>query len=137
MKGPISILTTEKEFSNPWIGNPAANRLGLHVGRILVADAFDRLRWALHSPLAADRQWTDELRAEGVVAIPDFLPEDQFGRVQGEVMSTLTGSLETFPPRHNEAQGFGAKEPFGGIGFDRFDALPHAHGCASAQLRIR
>jgi hypothetical protein len=74
MRGPISILSSEKDFVNPWIGNPIANRLGLHVGRILVADALDRVRWAVRAPRAEQREWIAELRRNGVVAIPDFLP---------------------------------------------------------------
>ena len=121
MKGPLSILTTDKDFSNPWIGNPTANRLGLHVGRILTADAMDRLRWAIHSPMPVDRKWIEILREEGVIAIPDFLPPDEFRAIRDEVMGALASSLETHPPRVNKKQGFGAKEPFGDIGFDRFD----------------
>ncbi len=82
MRGPLSILTTDKDFGNPWIGNPTANRLGLHVGRIKFADAMDRIRWSIHSPMPADRQWIDTLRAEGVVAIPDGLPSDD-----GQILS--------------------------------------------------
>jgi hypothetical protein len=121
MRGPISILTTDKDFANPWIGNATANRLGLHVGRILLADTFDRLRWSLHAPLEADRKWIRELREEGVVAIPDFLPGDRFAELRDEIVGTLDASLKTYPPRDNTRDGFGEKEPFGGIGFDRFD----------------
>ena len=121
MRGPLSILTTENYFGNPWIGNQTANRLGLHLGRILVADAMDKVRWALHAPMPADRKWIKALREDGVVAIPDFLPGDEFHIVRDEVMGTIANSLMAYPPRINEAQGFGSKEPFGGIGFDRFD----------------
>jgi hypothetical protein len=121
VRGPLSILTTDKDFGNPWIGNPTANRLGLHLGRILLADAMDRLRWVIHRPLSTDRRWIDALREDGVVAIPDFLPSDDFCVVHDEVMGTIGESLKSHPPRVNETQGFGAKEPFGGIGFDRFD----------------
>jgi Phytanoyl-CoA dioxygenase (PhyH) len=121
MRGPLSILTTDKNFDNPWIGNPAANRLGLHVGRILLADGFDRLRWAMHRPLEQDRQHLETLRRDGVVAISNFLPSTEFSRLQAEVRGVVADSLNRFPPRDNAEPGFGAKEPFGGIGFDRFD----------------
>jgi hypothetical protein len=121
MRGPLSILSTDKDFVNPWIGNPTANRLGLHVSRIVLADALDRVRWARHSPLREDREWIEELRRDGVVAIPDFLDPPTFAAVRAEVVATIRDSLGRFPPRDNDRPGFGAKEPFGGIGFDRFD----------------
>jgi hypothetical protein len=121
MRGPISIFSTDKDFVNPWIGNPTANRLGLHVSRIVLADALDRVRWARHSPLQADRKWIAELRRDGVIAIRDFLEPPAFEAVRAEVMTTIRDSLDRFPPRENDRPGFGAKEPFGGIGFDRFD----------------
>jgi hypothetical protein len=120
MDGPWSLLTTEKVFTNPWIGNWTANRLGLHVGRILLFDLLDRVHRAFHSPLGEDRRWLGELRREGVVAIPDFLPGPRFAVLQEEVLGVLRDSLERFPPRANDRPGFGAKEPFD-IGFDRFD----------------
>src|SRR5829696_6416466 len=121
MRGPISIFSTDKDFVNPWIGNPTANRLGLHVSRIVLADVLDRVRWARHLPLQADRKWIAELRRDGVVAIRDFLEPPAFEAVRAEVMTTIRDSLDRFPPRENDRPGFGAKEPFGGIGFDRFD----------------
>jgi hypothetical protein len=118
--GPLSLFTTEKRFTNPWVGNPTANRLGLHIGRILLADALDRVRWALHAPMDGDDSWIATLRNEGVVAIPEFLPRPSFEVLRDEVMGVITDSLKTRPPRSNTAPGFGAKEPFEG-GFDRFD----------------
>lgn len=120
MRGPLALLTTEKSFAHPWIGNPRSNRLGLHVARIVVADAFDRVRWALHAPAPCDRGWIETLRRDGIVAIPEFLPAAQFATVRDEVMSSITDSLERFPPRSNTRPGFGSKEPFE-LGFDRFD----------------
>jgi hypothetical protein len=121
MDGPWSLLTTEKVFTNPWIGNWTANRLGLHVGRILLFDLLDRVHRSFRSPLREDRGWIGELRREGVVAIPDFLPPPKFDVVQREVTGVLRDSLTRFAPRSNDRPGFGAKEPFGDIGFDRFD----------------
>lgn len=118
--GPFVLFTTEKNFANRWVGNRVANWLGLHLVRILVADAFDHIRWALHSPTPQDRGWISTLRRDGVVAIPDLLPREQFEVLQAEVMSTIARSLKTFPPRTNLTPGFGAKEPFD-EGFDRFD----------------
>ena len=122
MRGPLALLSTDKDFISPWIGNPTANRLGLHVGRIVLADAMDRVRWALHAPLPEDRAWIAELRQDGVVAIPNFLEPSAFADLQSEVIGTIRDSLNYFPARDNDRPGFNAKEPFGdGLGFDRFD----------------
>jgi hypothetical protein len=121
MQGPWSLLTTEKVFTNPWIGSWTANRLGLHVGRILLFDLLDRVHRTFHSAVPEDRRWIAELRREGVVAIPDFLPSSRFAVVQGEILGVFRDCLKRFPPRNNHRPGFGAKEPFGEIGFDRFD----------------
>ena len=122
MRGPLALLSTDKDFISPWIGNPTANRLGLHVGRIVLADAMDRVRWALHAPLAEDREWIAELRRDGVVAIPNFLEPAAFAALRAEVIGTIRDSLNHFPARDNDRPGFNAKEPFGdGLGFDRFD----------------
>jgi hypothetical protein len=120
VKGPLALLTTEKSFANPWVGSSTANRFGLHVARILLADAFDQVRWALHAPLARDREWISVLRRDGVVAIPELLPPHEFGVVRDEVMGAIADSLKRDPPRDNRKPGFGVKEPFG-YGFDRFD----------------
>lgn len=120
-RGPLGIFTGKKDFSDRWIGHPLANRLGLHLGRIVLADAFDRIRWARYRPLPEDRDAIRALRSEGVVAIPDFLPDAAFARLRAEVLDTIRDSLGRFPPRQADRPGFGDKEPFGGIGFDRFD----------------
>lgn len=121
MTGPWDLLSTDKSFTNPWIGNPLANRLGLHLGRILLFDAIDRVRWAAQAPLAVDKPHIAELRRNGVVAIRDFLPAGEFAVVRDEAIGRMRESLVAFPPRDNREAGFGAKEPFGTIGFDRFD----------------
>jgi hypothetical protein len=120
VRGPLALLTTEKSFANRWVGSSTANRFGLHLARILLADAFDRVRWALHEPLVGDGRWINVLRRDGVVAIPEFLPADDFAVLRDEVMDAIFDSLKRDPPRDNRTPGFGAKEPFG-YGFDRFD----------------
>src|SRR5438132_1600646 len=111
MRGPWDLLSTDKNFTNPWIGNEMANRLGLHLGRILLFDALDRMRWSMHAPLPDDRQWIEKLREDGVVAIPDFLPPEDFSQVRTEIVDRMRESLRLFPARDNREPGFGAKEP--------------------------
>ncbi|MFI0843151.1 phytanoyl-CoA dioxygenase family protein [Mesorhizobium sp. IMUNJ 23232] len=121
LPGPIAILTAEKNFAHPWIGNPLANRMGLHVGRILLATAFDRFRRLRNIPHRDDRVWIQQLRRDGVVAIPDFLPSDEFARMRDEIVGTIRDSFERFPFQENTETGFGQRKNLGEIGFDRFD----------------
>lgn len=122
MWNPLAVVTSEKDFSKPLIGNHLANAAGLHVARILAADGFDRIRWAMWKPTPENRPWIDTLRRDGVVAVTDFLPPDQFEKVRSEAVTLLRNSLNDQPRRDNRVSGFGAKEPFGnGMGFDRFD----------------
>ncbi len=122
MWNPLAVLSSEKDFSKPLIGNRIANAAGLHVARIVTADRFDRMRWAMWKPTPENKPWIETLRQDGVVAVPDFLPPQQFEQVRAEAVSELRNSLKDLPPRDNRLAGFGAKEPFGnGMGFDRFD----------------
>ena len=121
LPGPIAILTAEKNFAHPWIGNPLANRMGLHVGRILLATAFDRFRRLRNIPHRDDRVWIQQLRRDGVVAIPDFLPAEEFAGLRDEIVGAIRDSLERFPVRDNTETGFGQRKSLGEFGFDRFD----------------
>lgn len=122
MWNPLAVLSSEKDFSKPLIGNRFANTAGLHVARIMAADRLDRMRWAMWKPTPENRPWIDTLRQDGVVAVPNFLPQQQFEDIRDEAVSALRNSLKDIPPRGNRLAGFGAKEPFGnGMGFDRFD----------------
>ena len=122
MWNALAVVTSEKDFSKPLIGNRLANAAGLHVARIVTADGFDRMRWAMWKPSPGNKPWIGTLRRDGVVAVPDFLPPQQFEQVRDEAVSAIRGSLKTIAPRNNRKPGFGAKEPFSnGAGFDRFD----------------
>ena len=122
MWNPLAVVTSEKDFSKPLIGNRLANAAGLHVARIAMADGFDRMRWAMWKPSPGNKPWIATLRRDGVVAVPDFLPPQQFEQVREEAVSAMRGSLKAIPPRDNRRPGFGAKEPFSNAtGFDRFD----------------
>ena len=81
----VAVFTWAKSFrSNPVIGSPLLNRLGLHVARVVLAHALFRFRLLLLSPLAAAADRRQFLR-EGILVKPDFLPPQQFDALLAEV----------------------------------------------------
>ena len=49
MWNPLAVLSSEKDFSKPLIGNRIANAAGLHVARIMTADGLDTAMMVLGS----------------------------------------------------------------------------------------
>ncbi|MGB0748995.1 MAG: phytanoyl-CoA dioxygenase family protein [Magnetospiraceae bacterium] len=81
----LQLVTLAKSFrANPIIGSPFLNRLGLHVVRVVLAHGLYRLRLALLAPLvpAADRK---AFRAQGYLIKENFLPPEDFAKVEAEV----------------------------------------------------
>ncbi|MEM6335521.1 MAG: phytanoyl-CoA dioxygenase family protein [Bacteroidota bacterium] len=71
---------------------PLLNRMGMQVARAVTARTLFNLRPAdVHAP---HRGYIDQLRSDGVFAIPDFLPGDQFERLRAEAMSLLDQAVE-------------------------------------------
>src|SRR5690554_6827278 len=80
-----TVLTGAKSFAgNPIIGNPLLNRLGLHAGRMLLADGMASLRRA---PLALSVSSEDKaaFRRDGFLVKENFLPREDFERLNDEV----------------------------------------------------
>lgn len=89
-----TIFTGAKSFvDNPIIGSPLLNRLGLHVGRKLLAQAMSELRRAPLMPFvsAADRA---AFRRDGFLLKHDFLPPEDFARLEAEVRAFRTAGWE-------------------------------------------
>lgn len=87
----LALATGSKSFlDNPIIGSETLNRRGLHTGRLKLAH---HLAWRRRRRLAADvpESWRDQFDRDGFVAIPDFLPQDVFSRLQSRL---LTGSFD-------------------------------------------
>ena len=88
----LQLFGTAKSFqNNPIIGSRLLNRAGLHVARVVLSHAMTRFRWALLSPLVA-RQQRKNFREQGYIALPDFLPSDQFERLKAE-LATYSGEV--------------------------------------------
>ncbi len=85
----FKLLSWDKSFQrNVWIGNPLLNRLGLHVGRVIMAHALFRWRLMLLSLLGLissdqKRQFIEQ----GVIVIHDFLERSSFVNLKQELIN--------------------------------------------------
>jgi len=78
--------TGAKSFvDNPILGSARLNRAGLHVKRLKLAH---RLAWARRRRLAAlaPPEWRERFDRDGFVAIPDFLPAEDFARLRDSLL---------------------------------------------------
>lgn len=81
----LQLFGTAKSFqNNPIIGSRLLNRAGLHVSRVILSHAMTKFRWALLSPLIT-REQRKTFKEQGYLAIPDFLPSEQFERLKSEL----------------------------------------------------
>ncbi|WP_366555180.1 phytanoyl-CoA dioxygenase family protein [Aquibaculum sediminis] len=80
-----TVLTGAKSFAdNPVIGSPLLNRLGLHTGRIRLAQAMSELR-RLPLMLQVSAEERAAFRRDGFILKENFLPQDHFERLNSEV----------------------------------------------------
>lgn len=78
------IFSTTKSFkANPVLGNPLLNRLGLHVGRVILAHWLTMMRHWFLAPLVSPQDRRAFLR-DGYVVKADFLPPAMFSAVDRE-----------------------------------------------------
>jgi hypothetical protein len=113
-----AVFSNEKSFSHPVIGSARLNRWGLHLLRILLADACYLVRtlpWLWLHPVL----WWRFMR-DGYVVLPDFLPAAECEAVRREYEAAASRYWNANPLERTGEQGFGAKRPRQG-GFDRFD----------------
>ena len=95
-----SIFTSMKVFSDPWVGHPGLNRMGLHRKRLKTAQAISRFRRAQTVRVRdADEQ---HLMDQGFVAIENFLPADAFAAMQAECHAAADAAAEA--PQNSEEQ---------------------------------
>lgn len=81
----LGLFTQEKSFTaNPIIGSRLANRLGLHVLRILLAHGLTHLRWWMLAGLVPTQE-RRRFHEDGFLIIEDFLPEEEFAAFEREV----------------------------------------------------
>ncbi len=114
MKQLFSIFSNDKQFDGI-IGNPLANRLGLHIFRILLSDGASFFRKLPFFFL--EKEARKSLAKDGVIFIEDFLGNADYCLVRNEVHQQLD-ELPAAPA--NTETGFGKKLPHDN-GFDRYD----------------
>jgi hypothetical protein len=114
IKEILAIFSNQKSFDGI-IGNPVANRIGLHVFRILLSDGVYFLRTLPF--FFIERKARKYFAKNGVIIIENFLGHNDFCQVQTEAHQRLAA----LPPAPaNNQQGFGEKK-FHDQGFDRYD----------------
>ncbi|WP_374763548.1 phytanoyl-CoA dioxygenase family protein [Yunchengibacter salinarum] len=81
----LSPLTGAKSFrDNPVLASHIANRLGLHVARVMLAHLVARLRWALLTPLM-DRQARRRFHRDGFVVFEDALDPETIAALRADL----------------------------------------------------
>ncbi|MEM7427140.1 MAG: phytanoyl-CoA dioxygenase family protein [Pseudomonadota bacterium] len=114
----FSLLTSNRSFDDPWIGNPAWVERGLHGARMKAAErcaAFRRWQVSWRRNSHAERFGRD-----GYLVLSDFLPPAQFERLLAEVTRKVGEAERSDPPEQNMKPGFQpqCQRPWG---YDRFD----------------
>ena len=117
--GLLSLLSKDKSFALPIIGNPTLNKLGLHTLRIRLADLALSIRRFQVAGFNRPAEYS-EFKQNGVLVLDNFLPNGEFQQLLTEIRSTMNKVDETDPIQNYGDQGFGQKHNFK-WGFDRFD----------------
>ena len=108
-----------KVFSDPWVGHPGLNRLGMHRKRVKTAQAISRFRRAqsVHGYDSNEQHLLDH----GYVAVENFLPDNEFTALYDECHASVDAAKAVTPlPAIPEVWGFGDSDRHD-WGFDRFD----------------
>jgi len=114
----LSILTSQKNFSDQWVGHQKLNQLGLHTARMRLAAfavAARRVQIAWRTG-----KWRAQFARDGFIKVENFLPEDDFARLQKEVSDISEQTRQQTPYAQNMKPGFG-KPINHDWGVDRFD----------------
>jgi hypothetical protein len=88
----VALATGAKSFAdNPILASERLNRRGLHVARLKLAHS---MAWARRRRLASavSAEWRERFDCDGFVAIPDFMPPDDFARLRDHL---LNGTFES------------------------------------------
>lgn len=115
---PWSILTNEKNFADPVVGNATLNRAGLHILRILLSDATFVIR-TLPLFWLAPRLWW-RFHRDGFVVVNNFLPQESFDALVKDYEARSEAHSKSNPLVKTDERGFGTRIDNPG-GFDRND----------------
>lgn len=82
----LAIFTSAKSFrDNPVIGSRHLNRLGLHVGRVLLARGITWFRWLLLTPFAS-RSFRRQLHQNGFAVVENFISAGEIQAIRDEIV---------------------------------------------------
>ena len=96
----LALGTGAKSFAdNPILGSETLNRRGLHVARLRLSHA---IAWSRRRRLAGavPPEWREQFDRDGFVEVRDFLPSDEFERLQKVL---LTSEFETRQQQQGDA----------------------------------
>lgn len=117
--GIFSVFSKDKSFALPVIGSVRLNQLGLHLFRIRLADVFLTLRrFQVTGPFRP--QEYKQFKQDGILALENFLPDDEYQKLLNEVQHTITTADQHTPIQSYGEEGFGDKHKHA-WGFDRYD----------------
>jgi len=90
----LQLFTGAKSFvDNPLIGSRRLNRLGLHTGRVRLAQAMANWRRrSLASGIAPDLR--EAFERDGFILIPDYLPAEQFEVLRRDLLDVPRAARE-------------------------------------------
>ncbi|CDZ77110.1 hypothetical protein BN59_01392 [Legionella massiliensis] len=111
----LTIFTNKKTFTGI-LGNPTANRCGLHIFRIVLSDAIEYLRklpFYLLAPKAAR-----EFNKNGILLIENFLDPQLFFAVKNEIEEHVNQLPEALPNLKKQLYGDKIQRV---DGYDRYD----------------
>lgn len=81
----FQLFTTAKSFhANPMMGSPLLNKLGLHVSRVVLANASMRLRMFLLS-FGVDQADQASYQMNGFIVKENFVPAELFTQIETEI----------------------------------------------------
>lgn len=114
----FSILTSEKSFTDRWVGNERLNGFGHHKARMTTAAFNARLRRA--QVFYRTGKWRTEFAENDFIKLENFLPSQEFEQLSKEVTATADKIRQQSRYQENPACGFG-KPTNHAWDYDRFD----------------
>ena len=112
----LALFTGAKSFAdNPIIGSRRLNRAGLHLWRLRAAHGLAWWRRKRLAPLIP-AQLREKFDRDGFVAVPNFLPDEEFRKLQSELLNRELESRE-----HRQGDTITRRVP---IGPDLLKTLP-------------
>lgn len=113
------VLSSRKSFADPVIGSVTANRLGLHVVRVLLSQlCLSARRFVLFG--FCNHPDIKIFRRDGLIVIENFLPPEEYQALKTRALSMMADADDKTPIKNYRESGFGKIHSYD-WGFDRCD----------------